>query len=205
MDFVCGIDPGLDGGLVVLDSRGELISKKVLPTMNETKGKRILDLRALREIFSLSGYLYFFLEKVSAMPGQGVSSMFKMGRGFGNLEAMLVAYELPYELVTPQAWTKVMHKGMDKKMKAKERSLLVLKRSYPNIDLTPTERAKKPHEGLMDALLIAEYGRRELILRGVMNGRGEGQGIVSSGHNASNDGAKDGGNGSDGGGAASLL
>lgn len=162
-----GIDPGLSGGIVVIDDAGKMVSKWIMPVYPEAKGKNTLDLNELNSIFECikkiaqkdGKTVSCYLEKVHAMPGQGVSSMFKMGRGFGSIEAMLAAHKIPYKLVLPLRWSKVMHKDISKELKPKQRSLMVLKRSYPTLDLRPTERSKNPHEGLMDALLIAEYGR----------------------------------------------
>lgn len=162
-DYILAIDPGLSGGLVTMDMKGEIIFKWIMPVYQVKKGQNSIDLNELREIFDeIKGAKHAYLEKVSAMPGQGVSSMFKFGRVYGQLESMLAAFQIPYTLVTPQAWTKFMHVGLDKKLKPKQRSLLVFKRIYPKLDITPSERSKKPHEGLLDAILIAEYARRAL-------------------------------------------
>jgi crossover junction endodeoxyribonuclease RuvC len=105
-----------------------------------------------------------FIEKVSSMPKQGVASMFKFGRTVGALQAMLAAFKRRFQEVTPQAWQKVMHEGVNKKSmpNPKQRSVIVVKRLFPNENLLASARCKKPHEGFVDALLIAEYGRRVL-------------------------------------------
>ena len=52
-----------------------------------------------------------------------------------------------------------MHKGIASKMKAKEKSKLAYRRLFPALDLKKTDGCKVPHDGFIDALLIAEYGR----------------------------------------------
>ncbi len=98
------------------------------------------------------------IEKAQARPGQGVSSMFNYGTGFGRLMGWCEALGLPYELVTPQAWGKVMHAGTTG-TDPKARSLQAVQRLFPGVQLT-VGKSKKVHMGLAEALLIAEYGVR---------------------------------------------
>ena len=95
------------------------------------------------------------LEKVNAMPGQGVVSMFNFGQNYGFIQGVLKAHEIPYELVTPQKWKKEFSCTSDKNT-----SIEVCKRLFPNVSLKATDRCKKDHDGIAEALLIAEYGRR---------------------------------------------
>ena len=96
-----------------------------------------------------------YLEQVHAMPKQGVSSTFNFGMNFGFIQGVLKAYEIPYELVTPQKWKKEFSCTSDKNT-----SIEVCKRLFPNVNLKATDRCKKDHDGIAEALLIAEYGRR---------------------------------------------
>ena len=154
---ILGIDPGLSGALALSYRDGLLYEE--MPTI-ETQ----LDLQRLAQL--LQGFKEHtdvaLLEKVSAMPKQGVSSTFKFGRVYGAVEGMLVALGIPYQLVTPQTWMKVMHQGVEADLDSKARSQLAFKRLFPKVDLLTGTRRKKPHEGIVEALLIAEYGRRTL-------------------------------------------
>lgn len=94
------------------------------------------------------------LEHVSAIPGQGVTSMFHFGEGFGWLQGMLEAYEIPYELVRPQKWKKEFSVTADKNT-----SIEVCKRLFPGVNLIPPG-CRKEHDGIAEALLLAEYARR---------------------------------------------
>lgn len=89
-----GIDPGKNGGLAILN--GEEV--QTFRYDRDTYRCVLPDLRGEEAMCCL--------EHVSAMPGQGVTSMFHFGEGFGWLQGMLEAYEIPYELVRPQKWKK---------------------------------------------------------------------------------------------------
>ncbi|MAX33684.1 MAG: Holliday junction endonuclease [Halomonadaceae bacterium] len=96
------------------------------------------------------------LEKVHAMPKQGVSSTFKFGMGFGLVIGVCEALGIPYRLVTPQAWKKVVLAGT---AKDKDAAVTFVRRAYPSINLTPG-RKRVPHDGIADAMCMAEYGRQ---------------------------------------------
>lgn len=159
MRRILGIDPGLDGGFVMLADNGEILAKNIMPTI-KLKKKRLIDFRGVIDLFKEWNPHLCYLEKVTSRPGNGNVSMFNFGYGYGALEMALVALDIPYVLVPPQTWCKVMHQGLAKDIEAKTRSLIVFKRSYPKLDLRATERCTTVHTGMLDALLIAEYGRR---------------------------------------------
>lgn len=97
------------------------------------------------------------LEHVSAMPGQGVTSMFTFGQGFGWIQGVLTTLRIPFELVRPQRWKKEFGVTGDKNT-----SIAVCKRLFPGINLLPSARCRKEHDGMAEALLMAEYARRRL-------------------------------------------
>lgn len=139
-----GIDPGKNGGIAFINEFGEII--QLLPFSDD-------DL--IRLIKHCSSDMICTLEHVHAMPKQGVSSTFNFGMNFGFIQGVLKAYNIPYELVTPQKWKKEFSCTSDKNT-----SIEVCKRLFPNVNLKATERCKKDHDGMAEALLIAEYGRR---------------------------------------------
>jgi hypothetical protein len=100
------------------------------------------------------------IEKAHAMPGQGTVSMFNYGVSFGQIQGILAALKIPYTLIPPQTWSKKMHVGA-KGATSKEKSLEVVRRLFPTVDLKDpgAPRAKLPHKGIIDALIIAEYVR----------------------------------------------
>jgi crossover junction endodeoxyribonuclease RuvC len=91
------------------------------------------------------------------MPGQGVTSMFSFGKSAGFIEGVLTALAIPYQLVPPQTWKKVFSLNA-----SKLNSIEVCQKLFPDVDLMRTERCKKPHDGMAEALLMAEYARRKL-------------------------------------------
>lgn len=97
------------------------------------------------------------LERVGPMPKQGVTSMFKFGENFGFIQGLLTANRIPFELVTPQKWKKEFQITSDKNS-----SIAVCKRLFPDVSLRRTDRCKKDHDGIAEALLMAEYARRRL-------------------------------------------
>lgn len=142
-----GIDPGKNGGIAILIKNNPFVSASTY-VFDESILITILD--------ELKNYnCKCTLEHVHAMPKQGVTSTFNFGMNFGFIQGVLRAYDIPYELVTPQKWKKEFSCTSDKNT-----SIEVCKRLFPDVNLKATERCKKDHDGMAEALLIAEYGRR---------------------------------------------
>lgn len=140
-----GIDPGVNGGIAVLDDSGTVISLRKMPETPQ-------DL--LEHLAQFTGDSRCTLEKVGGMPGNGGSAMFNFGKGYGHLEMALMALKIPTESVTPQKWEKSYQLGSSRgvpktewknKLKAKAQQM------FPSQKITLA---------VCDALLIAEYGRR---------------------------------------------
>ena len=146
-----GIDPGKNGGI------STIITSNVDSNFNNfVSSEKYSDDNLLNTCREFTGAnVVCVLEKVNAMPGQGVVSMFNFGQNYGFIQGVLKAYGIPYELVTPQKWKKEFSCTSDKNT-----SIEVCKRLFPNVNLKATERCKKDHDGMAEALLIAEYGRR---------------------------------------------
>ena len=139
-----GIDPGKNGGIAIIDSDGAI----AFPFSEDSL---LIELDGIAQEYECICYL----EHVHAMPKQGVSSTFNFGMNFGFIQGVLKAYSIPYELVTPQKWKKEFSCTSDKNT-----SIEVCKRLFPGVNLKATERCKKDHDGMAEALLLAEYGRR---------------------------------------------
>ncbi len=160
-----GIDPGMSGGFAVVNELGEFVDSFPTPIVGKNLNipSILLWLHAYHDPqYSDYKIASAVLEQVGARPGQGVSSMFKFGRVYGIVEGLIAALEIPYTLVTPQAWTKVMHIGVESRasLDPKERSNVAVSRLFPKANLHLTPRSKKPHDGVVDAILMAEYARR---------------------------------------------
>jgi crossover junction endodeoxyribonuclease RuvC len=159
MKLFAGIDPGKTGALSLVDNRGCIVDMCVMPLTPDGP-----DCREIKRILlgwsrlATDGF-HVALEKGQTMPKQGGVSVFNYGHGCGILYGILSALELPFTFVRPAVWTKVMHQGTDDG-EAKARSLVAACRLWPIQTWLPTDRCKKPHDGLVDATLIAEWCRR---------------------------------------------
>jgi hypothetical protein len=92
----------------------------------------------------------------------GTKGAFNYGRGFAAIEIVLQDGDFPYTLVEPQKWAKVMHAGIGKDLKPKAKSAIAVARLFPKLSkLCTFDKAGKPHDGAIDALLIAGYGLRQ--------------------------------------------
>lgn len=149
MKAIAGIDPGLSGSIAVIDGDDSILCLADLPTIKA--GKTELDEVAIKDLLSSFSVGHVFVEKVGAMPGQGVVSMFRFGCSWGLIRGLCVGLGLPYTLVTPQRWKGAMMDGMSKDKGA---SILRAKQLFPCARLD----RKKDH-GKADALLLAAYGR----------------------------------------------
>lgn len=140
-----GIDPGKDGALAVISQEGE---PDIIPFSPD----------AYRAVLShMPRECKCCLERVGAMPKQGVSSMFHFGENYGFIQGLLTAYSIPYELVTPNKWKKEFQVTSDKNS-----SIAVCKRLFPGVSMRKTDRCRTDHDGMAEALLMAEYARRRL-------------------------------------------
>jgi len=143
-----GIDPGKKGGYAAITGeRGIAVSP-----WND--GQFIEDMRAV----ATSGACMACVEKVGAMPGQGVNSMFSFGHSLGFIEGVLTALGIPYQLIPPVKWKREFSLiGKDKKA-----SIETCKKLFPGLNLMPTERSRVPSDGMAEAVLMALYAKRNL-------------------------------------------
>jgi len=152
---VIGIDPGLSGAVAIINGTDNL---RVLdmPTMTverNGKAKRQVSATELAQIlYSMkSDNCHVFVEKVSAMAGQGVTSVFSFGRSFGMIEGILAALQMPVTFVAPSTWVKALGRGQGKDA-SRARAM----------ELFPTEQEqfkRVKDDGRADAALIAYWGK----------------------------------------------
>lgn len=141
MRYVLGIDPGISGGLAILS-----FDKKCYKTA------AFKDLTPIDIVSTLKHQeiKHVYLEAVNAMPKQGVVSMFKFGMNYGWWQGVLNAIGIPIDRVYPLKWQTALgcRTGGNKNIsKARAQEL------FPTLKVT---------HAIADALLIAEYGRRQL-------------------------------------------
>lgn len=141
MNFI-GIDPGKSGAIAVIHEDG-------------TVETATFDERDYLRVVSQHQASFATVEKVHAFRGQGVSSMFNFGMNFGWIQGLIYSFSIPMQLVDPRKWLK--HYGLDND---KQKHIECARRLFPTVNLKATERCKKDNDGIADALLLAEYGRR---------------------------------------------
>jgi crossover junction endodeoxyribonuclease RuvC len=151
--IILGIDPGLSGAMAFLDTGTGMIAVEDMPTVEvkrNNKLKREVSPQLVAAIIIKRHVGAAYLEKVNAMAGQGVSSVFSFGRSAGIMEGVLAAFDIPTTLVTPQAWQKAM--GVrDGKDGSRERAMQLFPASAELFQ-------RKKDDGRSDAALIAKYG-----------------------------------------------
>ncbi len=158
MTSVIAIDPGQSGAIVWYD--GKDFKFWVMPL----KDKKIkdIDFYAVRKILKQFSDVHVFLER-AAPHAMGSKHAFNYGRGFAALEIAVMSCRNPVTYVESTKWTKVIHAGISSDLKPKVKSIKAIERLLPKIaKRIPKGKTGKMHEGVVDAILIAEYGRRTL-------------------------------------------
>lgn len=145
MTAILGIDPGLTGAIAYLHDGQYGYDVYDMPP-------NPADLAELIGTFGDIDMAY--LEKAQAMPKQGVSSMFNYGVGYGTVIGILAARSIPYTLVTPAVWKRAL--GLTGKPKGASRALA--RAWFPHAPL-----GREKDHGRAEALLIAEWGKREMV------------------------------------------
>ena len=155
---IIGIDPGIKGAVAAIDADNlRLIEVTDCPTLKNA-GKEIFNIQEMAHTIrrlSLLGDATVILEQAQSMPGQGVKSMFSVGRSMGIWEGILSALDVPFRTVRPNVWTKRTLAGMPGQ--GKMRSIQFALQMFPDIELTP-QRCRTPKDGRADAACLAYYG-----------------------------------------------
>ena len=153
---IIGIDPGLNGGIAILDDL-KIYDIFDMPIMSEGK-KNKNQLNSAQLVNILNKHVlkkentFVIVEQVSAMPGQGVTSMFNFGQTFGSIKGICAALGLPIFYVRPAKWKK--HFELINSSKDASRTKVI--EMYPYISSRLT---KKKDVNKADAILIARYFR----------------------------------------------
>ncbi len=151
--MIIGIDPGLKGAFAFLSKKGKV--KEVIDMPQEAKitGKGFqVSALMVCEILRDKKVTMAYVERVHAMPGQGVVSVFSFGRSMGVVETALAAFGIPVTFVTPHAWKK--RAGLIGKEKDASRTLCLS--LYPGL---ANELKYKKNVDRADAILIALHGK----------------------------------------------
>ena len=157
-----GIDPGLEGALVLIRDSCEVLFRET-PIFKAAKGRKEYNLPGmldvLRELRALAPEATTWLEHVQAFPKNGSIGNFKLGRGSGLWEMALVASNASHELVRPQRWKGAV---LDGAPKTPQGEAAVAARLYPHAARELVGPKGGLRQGRVDALLIAHFGARRI-------------------------------------------
>lgn len=160
MKEVLAIDPGLTGAFVYLTDSGEF-EFEVMPIIKNDKDKEI-DFDEVSKILKHYDGAHVILERAMPM-AMGAKHAFNYGRGFAALEIAIKINGSSVTYVEPQKWAKVMHDGISSDLKPKAKSVIAVNRLFKKmVKAIPASKNGKLHEGIVDALLLAGYGLRQI-------------------------------------------
>jgi len=151
-----GIDPGLSGGLAIINDTHTMA---VLPMpVLYIGGKKEINVKSLSNWLKSNAHACKMvgIEIQHAMPKQGVTSMFKIGKGYGILIGLLNALDIPFTEIRANEWQKEMFKGQPKG-NTKDLSKKIAQQLFPSIEFKATSRCTNIHDGMTDAALICTY------------------------------------------------
>jgi crossover junction endodeoxyribonuclease RuvC len=154
--FIIGIDPGISGSICFFQD-GKIIDVVEMPTMTEGKKnkKQVNGSQIFNEISARinrldSKDIKVVVEQVSAMPGQGVTSMFNFGQSFGILKGICSAMQLPIYFVRPAKWKKYFNLINSEKDASRTRAIEI----FPYFS---SHLSRKKDSNKADAILIASF------------------------------------------------
>ena len=154
--YIIGIDPGISGAICFFDN-GKIIDVIEMPTMAEGK-KNKKQVNGNQLYNELKKYLSeinideacVVVEHVTAMPGQGVTSMFNFGQSFGVIKGICSAMQLPIHFIRPTKWKKYFNLINSSKDASRSRAIEL----FPKV----SEKLKrKKDSNKADSILIASY------------------------------------------------
>ena len=154
--LIIGIDPGISGSICFLED-GIIKDVIEMPTMTEGKknkkqvnGSQIYNEISFRIKTCEKKNIKVVIEQVSAMPGQGVTSMFNFGQSFGILKGICSAMQLPIYFVRPAKWKKYFNLINSEKDASRTRAIEIFPYFSSNL-------SKRKDSNKADAILIASY------------------------------------------------
>ena len=154
--LIIGIDPGISGSICFFED-GKILEVIEMPTMTEGKKnkKQVNGSQICNEISKRieqidKKNIKVIIEQVSAMPGQGVTSMFNFGQSFGILKGICSAMQLPMYFVRPAKWKKYFNLINSEKDASRTKAIEIFPYFSANL-------AKKKDSNKADAILIASY------------------------------------------------
>ena len=161
--MIIGIDPGISGSICFFED-GKIIDVIEMPTMTDGKknkrqvnGSQIYNeiLKRINKIEKQN--IRVIIEQVSAMPGQGVTSMFNFGQSFGILKGICSAMQLPMYFIRPAKWKKYFSLINSEKDASRTKAIEM----FPSFS---SQLSKKKDSNKADAILIASFYHETYII-----------------------------------------
>ena len=154
--LIIGIDPGISGSICFLDN-GKILDVIEMPIMTDGKKnkKQVNGSQVFNEVTKRikqfeKNQIRVVIEHVSAMPGQGVTSMFNFGQSFGILKGICTAMQLPMYFVRPAKWKKYFDLINSQKDSSRVKAIEM----FPKFS---SMLSRKKDTNKADAILIANY------------------------------------------------
>ena len=152
--LIIGIDPGISGSICFFEN-GKILEVVEMPTMTDGKKnkRQVNGAQIYNEILKRINKndkqnVRVIIEHVSAMPGQGVTSMFNFGQSFGILKGICSAMQLPMYFVRPAKWKKYFGLINSEKDASRTRAIEM----FPYFS---SQLSRKKDSNKADAILIA--------------------------------------------------
>ena len=159
-DTIVGVDNGLDGGLVAISRHtGGVISKTVMPTLHRCKKREVHTRKVYEWVMQLESPFIFAIEEPlhHAKSSQAVRSM---GISFGKLLGLAESREWNVQCIKVRNWQQSMLGHLRAPYNTKTAALTTATWLAPDECWQKSKRATKPHDGMIDAFLIAHYVRK---------------------------------------------
>ncbi len=154
--LIIGIDPGISGAICFFEN-GEVKEVIDMPSMAEGKKnkRQVNGPQIYNEISDKiknipKKNISVVVEQVSAMPGQGVTSMFNFGQSYGVIKGICSAMQLPIFYVRPAKWKKYFNLIKTEKDASRTRAIEI----FPYIS---SKLSRKKDSNKADAILIASF------------------------------------------------
>ena len=154
--LIIGIDPGINGAICFFKN-GTIIDLLDMPTMSvgkknksQVNGSQIFNEVQKVTLNENKKEVLAVIEQVSAMPGQGVTSMFNFGQSFGVLKGVFSAMQIPMDFVTPVKWKKFFNLINKNKDSSRTKAIEI----FPYIS---SKLSRKKDANKEDAILIASF------------------------------------------------
>jgi crossover junction endodeoxyribonuclease RuvC len=154
MPIVIGIDPGLQGGIAVIETIGPtLVACTDIPLVG-VKAKERVDVLAVKQFIDAHKPVRAFIERGGTMPKQGISSAFKYGHACGQLETVITLCEIPLEIIEPSVWKRFYKLAGKDKEGGRQKALQLFPSAHSLLAL-------RKHQGRGEAALLALYGAQK--------------------------------------------